>query len=237
MKRYVILSLTCLMALSVMAQYPYGGRRYSQPPVVVRTETRNPGPGHRFGWNGPAWNSTYFGFRLGLNAASVRSSAPALDGKSAKTGLNVGLAVGLPLSRYNPIFIETGLLFNQKGGKSSASGTRGKFTYDLGYLELPLVLKYKFYTRSGVAIEPFAGGFMAVGVSGEIKDYADREAFSSYSDNYFRRFDGGLRLGCGVSYGMGYLEMGYDLGLANVGQDTFDDTHTGCFTIGIGVNF
>lgn len=115
-----------------------------------------------------------------------------------------------------------------------------KFSYSLDYLELPIVFKYKAPLGGGVTVEPFLGGFVACGVAGKIKDYQYREAYSSFSDDYrdnFNRFDGGLRVGCGVSFDRLYLEAAYDIGLANVGKDDFDDTHTGCFNLTLGVNF
>ncbi len=128
-------------------------------------------------------------------------------------------------------------MYNQKGGNSTPVGSKGKFTYQLDYLEMPVVLKYKHCTMSGVSFEPFAGGYLSCGIAGNIKDYGERQAFGSYSDNYFNRFDGGLRFGCGVGYGLGYAQVSYDLGLANVGQDDFDNTRNGCFTVSVGVRF
>lgn len=88
-------------------------------------------------------------------------------------------------------------------------------------------------------MEPFFGGYLACGIAGKIKDYNNREAYSSFGDedDTFNRFDGGLRFGCGVSYQMLYLEASYDLGLANVGKDRFDDARNRCFNLTVGVNF
>lgn len=192
-----------------------------------------------------AWHrtNTYFGVRLGLNAASVRSEANALDGSSLKAGLNVGIVGGVQLSHRTPVFFESGLFYSQKGGKSNnvitAGGGKTKFTYGLNYLEVPILIKYKHIAdwRNRVTIEPFAGAFVGVGVGGNIKDYGDRVAFDSYDNGFFKRGDAGIKLGCGVGFGMGYFDVSYDIGLANVGQDAFDDTHTGCLTVNIGVNF
>ena len=53
----------------------------------------------------------------------------------------------------------------------------------------------------------------------------------------FSRFDGGLRLGCGIEYEFLYGELAYDIGLANISHDYFDTSHTGAFFVTIGVNF
>lgn len=234
MKKLTMLGVCLLVSLSAIAQFRSGHRTR----VVVRPPAPRVAvvPGTYV--DGPRWRSTYFGLRLGLNASHVRSDAPTLDGKGVKTGLSIGAVVGTRLSYTTPLNIETGLYYTQKGGKSNNAGAgHGRFTYNLDYLEVPLLLKYRHMTMSGVAVEPFAGAYLACGIAGDIKDYGERQAFSSYSDGYFNRFDAGLKLGCGVGYGIGYAEIAYDLGLSNIGQDTFDNTHTGCFTVSVGVNF
>ncbi len=182
--------------------------------------------------------STYYGFRLGLGVGSVHSDAPILDATDARTGLDVGFVVGTAILPTAPLYFETGLHYTEKGGKSNYQGK--KFTYALDYLELPLLLKYRAPVAPDLTIEPFVGGYLAVGVAGKIKNYGDREAYSSFtsdSQDGFKRFDGGLKVGCGMSYQMLYLGVSYDIGLANVGHYDFEDTRTGCLNIDFGVNF
>ena len=112
-----------------------------------------------------------------------------------------------------------------------------KVSYDRVCLGCALLLNYRQRVSLDVRIEPFAGAFVGVGVSGQIKNYGARKAFSSYETGYFRRGDAGIKLGCGIGFNVAYLDVSYDIGLANVGQDAFDDTHTGCLTINLGVNF
>jgi len=102
---------------------------------------------------------------------------------------------------------------------------------------VPLLIKYKHFLGNGVSLQPFAGGYLALGTDGNIKNYEARRAFSSYEDGYFNRLDGGLKLGCGLGFSMLYMDVSYDLGLANIGQDNFDNAHNGCFTLNLGVNF
>ena len=225
MKKTLLLSLMCMvLALPAIAQYgyPYGSR--------PRVQTVG-----RHGNEYIAWHRYYVGLRVGLNTSHVNSESPLLDGSSLKTGLNIGLAAGTQLSYRAPIFLETGLYYTQKGGKSGSG--LDKFTYDLNYLEVPLLIKYKHFVGNQTSIQPYAGAFLAIGTDGNIKNYGTRTAFSSFETGYFNRFDGGLKIGCGVGYNMLYLDASYDIGLANIGQDNFDDTHGGCFTINLGVNF
>ena len=227
MKKTLLLSLLCMiLAMPAMAQPGYRyGRGYNP-----RVQTVG-----RHGNEYVAWHSYYVGLRVGLNASHVNSDSPLLDGSSVKSGLNIGIAAGTQLSYRAPLFIESGLYYSQKGGKSDSGS--GKFTYDLNYLEVPLIIKYKHFVGYQTSIQPYAGGYLAVATDGQIKNYGTRTAFSSYDDGYINRFDGGLKIGCGVGYNMLYLDASYDIGLANIGQDNFDDTHNGCFTINLGVNF
>jgi hypothetical protein len=225
MKKTLLLTLMCMaLALPAIAQYgyPYGGR--------PRVQTVG-----RHGNEYIAWHRYYFGLRVGMNVSHVNSESPLLDGSSPKTGLNIGLAAGTQLTYRAPLFLETGLYYTQKGGKSGSG--HDKFTYDLNYLEVPLLIKYKHFIGNQTSIQPYAGGYLAIGTDGNIKNYGTRTAFSSFENDYFNRFDGGLKIGCGVGYNMLYLDASYDIGLANIGQDNFDDTHGGCFTINLGVNF
>ena len=73
--------------------------------------------------------------------------------------------------------------------------------------------------------------------SGKIKDQSQRLIYNAFADDAFHRFDGGLRLGCGLQYDYLYAELGYDIGLANVSRDDFETAHTGCFFANIGINF
>lgn len=53
----------------------------------------------------------------------------------------------------------------------------------------------------------------------------------------FKRFDGGVRLGCGLQYSHLYAELGYDIGLADISRNSFDTSRTGSLIATIGVNF
>ena len=227
MKKTIIFSLLCMMlALPAMAQPGYRYGRGPQPRVMTVD---------RHGNEYIAWHRYYVGLRVGLNASHVSSESPDLNGTGVKTGLNIGVAAGTQLTYRAPIFFETGLYYSQKGGKSGSGSN--KFTYDMNYLEVPLLIKYKHFVGNQTSIQPYAGGYLAVGTDGEIKNYGTRTAFSSFENGYFNRFDGGLKIGCGVGFNMLYLDASYDIGLANIGQDSFDDTHNGCFTINVGVYF
>lgn len=215
---------------------------------------------YRYNPNTPAKRSTasnffehsdmYYGVRLGVGFNTIGSSSPCIKGNSIFTGLNIGGVVGFSLTDEAPLFVETGASYAQKGAKGTYTTIgEGSKTYDakynLGYLEIPAVVKYVYAADDQLSIQPFAGLFLDTGLGGSIKvqsgtnDRDKRPAFSDYDadDVHFTRFDIGLKLGCGVSYDVFYGEVFYDLGLANTCNDAVESTHNRRLGINIGVNF
>lgn len=215
--------LALLTALPTIAQhYRY---RYRQPaPSRYQTVARNY---HRS-------TDNYYGIRIGVGVSTVNSDDRYLDASVSKTGLNLGLVAGFQMARATPVYLETGLLYAGKGAKADRNES---LSYSLDYLEVPLLMKYRLDLDRAASLQPFVGVFGAVGVGGKVKDTYERLAYSSFDDDGFQRFDGGLRLGCGFQYDHLYLELGYDLGLANISQDNFNSAHTGSFFANLGVNF
>ncbi len=177
----------------------------------------------------------YYGVRLGLSMAKISSDSPELDGDRSSTGLNFGVVAGLNLSEDYPVILEGALLYVEKGGERNYKNS--KTTYDLNYLQVPIVVKYKFKAGDDFSVAPFAGGYLSLGISGKVKDYETKKSWSSYGSNGFQRFDGGLRLGCGAEYQMLYIEAGYDFGISNISHSDFEASRTGSFFINAGVNF
>lgn len=180
-------------------------------------------------------HNIYYGLRLGLALSSVNSDDPLLDGGSMQAGLNIGALIGFQLSPAAPVYLETGLYYTEKGGKGHVDGK--KFTYDRNYFEMPILIKYKYDIDGDMSVQPFAGGYLAMGVGGKVKNFGDRETTSSFSNDYFKRFDGGLRLGCGFEYQIIYAELAYEFGLTNICHSDFESSHNSCLYINCGVNF
>lgn len=229
MKRIMMISVMAILTvLPVTAQYPRS--RYGRP-----LPQRSAYSGSYQPRSYQRTTDVYYGLRLGLGVATVSSDDRYLDGGSPKVGLGLGVVAGFQLAPATPVFFETGVLYTEKGGKGSYGGHT--FTYNMDYLEVPLLMKYQHNFDRLTSIQPFAGVYASVGVGGKIKDFNERQAYSSFDDEGFKRWDAGLRLGCGLQFDHLYAEVGYDLGLANVSHDYFDTAHTGCFFANIGVNF
>lgn len=233
MKRTMMITLLVMLTTTTaLAQYPRS--RYGRPVPPPRTAYRGASTYHS-DYRTRSVTDNYYGLRLGLNISNVRSDDHFLDGGSAKSGLNLGVVAGFQVAPLLPIYMETGLLYTEKGGKGSYDGH--SFSYSLNYLEVPLVLKYMHPLGHLTTLQPFAGVYAAAGVGGKMKDFNQRQAYNSFDEEGFQRFDAGLRIGCGLQFANLYTEMGYDLGLINISHDYFDTSNTGCFFATIGINF
>ena len=225
MKRIAFIMMAILLAVIPSTAQNYKNSRYY-----------NKKTGHLDYRYNHSYSAPYFGFRIGPAFTYVNSDDSRLDGGDWQTGLNVGVVAGIPLTDTAPLYLETGLSYIEKGGKKDLVSGK-KITYDLNYLQIPAVLKYKYDVDDHFSIQPQFGGYFAVGVGGKIKNFAEREAQSSFRSDNFRRLDGGLRIGCGIGYDMFYADLTYDIGLANICHDSFDKSHNGALLLNFGVNF
>ena len=245
MKKLFSIAMIALMALPMMAQR----HNYTNPST---THNRYAYESGRSRWIRNYYDKDmYFGLRIGPAFSSVNGDAIPYA-KGSKTGLHLGGVVGIEVTNRAPVYFETGLSYVNKGGnKNYMSQT---FNTSLSYLELPLIFKYIYYTDMGLSIHPLFGGYLAFGVDGSIKnkmtkkktgafgsDLTPGEAFNELGieDDVprFKRFDGGLRVGCGVGFSMFYMDMCYDIGLANISHNDYNSSSNGTFYLNFGVNF
>ena len=193
----------------------------------------------------------YYGLRLGYNIASINSSNALVD-MGSYGGFAFGGVYGLQLANSTPLWLEAGLFYSEKGGKDENHTSEKiinntkieysqKITTRLIYLQVPIVVKYAFDVADDFYVQPFLGGYLALGVGGKTKEYGNerldipRDSHDSFDQ--FNRFDGGLRIGCGAEYQMVYAEMGFDFGLANISDDEWISARNQSFFINVGVNF
>lgn len=181
----------------------------------------------------------YFGLRIGPAFSHISGDAITYAGDS-KTGLHLGGVVGFEITNRAPVFFETGLSYVNKGGKGEFLGH--KIATNLSYIELPLTFKYIYYTDMGLSIHPLFGGYLGVGVGGNIKDLTTQSKMGAFGKNKdgmerMKRFDGGLRIGCGAGFSMFYLDLTYDIGLANISHDDYNSSCNRTLYLNFGVNF
>lgn len=192
--------------------------------------------------------SSYFGIRVGLNVPRFycRGFENGPETKSLSL-VNAGIVFGNRVGRTVPLYFETGLLYTEKGTKFEATEDVERKIYNLKYLELPLVFKYKADVGfDDLTVQPYFGGYLACGVGGTVKLYEQRIKENPFSDQYLKRFDAGFRIGIGMAFQNFYIDFCYDIGMNNLaakdfhdyGYDDFDGRiRTGCFTASVGLDF
>lgn len=227
MKKFIVLAvLSVFSVFSANAQYrgAHRGSTSRYTPVV---------PSSRYSRYGYGFNRPYFGLRVGAGFSNITGDD--YFGGNTKTGVNTGMALGFPLSGYMPLYLETGAYYTEKGENNVGhSATK----CNLGYVEVPFVFKYQQYFNNHASIQPYFGGYAALGVSGKTRDIETRSSVNSFGNKgEFKRWDAGLKFGVGLSYDMFYAEVNYDWGLANVCKSSYDEAKNGSLTVNVGLNF
>lgn len=134
-----------------------------------------------------------------------------------------------PDKSLNGDFLAIGFGFEYIGKGAKFSGVNGSI--GLNYLEVPIHFLYHYPIGPGNAYGGL-GPYFAYGVGGSDGDE------SSYGENNggFKRFDAGIGFMLGYKLNMGVsLDLGYDLGLANIEYANQDvKGHSRCFSINLG---
>ena len=226
MKKIITLILVSLIcSAAVLAQPGYGRGGYHGGAG---------GPyGHGRGYERHGhYNNIYGGIKAGLTASHITSGTGDIDAIGVKTGTTFGLATGFNISPMAAF--ESGLYYVEKGG---IGRDNGKITYDLHYLELPLLLKVNVFSGRQAFFQPYAGAYLGLGVGGRIKDYRLEISASSFNDANIRRGDSGLAIGCGVTWSFLHANIGYEYGLSDISKNGFGDNRNRALILSVGFAF
>ena len=179
--------------------------------------------------------NVYYGVRIGVNVASL--SGDTKDGfgvnMGSKAGLSLAGVVGLRVSNTAPVFLESGLYYSERGAK------KDKIVLTYNNLEIPVLVKYGFKT-SDLAILPFFGPAFSQAVSGKYKIKGTDFEVGAFDEKEWvglKRFNMGIKLGCGVEYDMLYLEAGYHFGVTNMCKHDNISMRSNSLFVNFGVNF
>ena len=179
-------------------------------------------------------STVYYGVRFGLNLSTLTGDGT--DDASMKAGMNLGGVVGLRVSDSAPLFLESGLYFTMSG----ANG-KGKDVVNLNYFEIPILMKYGIQATDDIAVLPYLGPTLRMGIGGKTKEDNGAGGVSSVgsfsSDGAYNRPDVGIKIGCGVEYNKLYGELGYQFGITNILDSDNNAQHNGALFINIGMNF
>lgn len=164
----------------------------------------------------------HMGVRGGMTINSYTKDLK--DAKSAvfPTG---GIALDFKVAPF-PLYVGTAVNYVNYAvmGKTMSGNDQKK---DVHAIQVPITVSYHINVAPNLFVNPFIGEFMAVAVS---KDgYGTKEAID-------KDFNYGLRAGVGINYGRLTFDVGYDLGLANLGKGSLT-TRTSTFFMTLGYNW
>lgn len=234
MKKYLMILLSLMLVVPMMAQYRRPSPRRYPSHVRPANSYYRPHASYR---SQSEPTDVYFGLRLGGSLSNITTDDRYYNGDDYRTGMNAGIVLGVQMGYSAPVYFETGLSYVEKGGKGRWDASN--YSYHLNYLEMPLVIKYNVQIDDIFSIQPFVGGFAAVGIDGKFKDrdYGQRTSINAFDKDMFKRFDGGLRAGCGFQIDHLYGEIGCDFGLANISHDNHESVRTNSVFATLGLNF
>jgi opacity protein-like surface antigen len=169
-----------------------------------------------------------FGPKLGIVMAnaSFDPDVPAGVTKSSRTGFTGGAALEVMFSGI-PLGIEADLLYTMGGTKLEASsgGVTGTQTEKLTFIEIPVLLKGKFATKSPVSPYVYAGPSLAFTASAkevvEVTGYGSQETDVKdqiKSTNFSLVFGGGAEFQIESKVGLTF-DVRYGLGLSDMAKD------------------
>lgn len=237
--RTLLLALALTTCASVNAQ-SYRHSKYYNP----QTNRLDYSTQRHFSYCGGHYLSPYhyLALRIGPSFSTIISDKVDQRAGDIRTGINIGVLGGFSVSRIAPVFLETGLEYTQKGGRANKGY---EYSYNLDYLKVPLTLKYIHSINRNLSVQPFVGGYLGGAVNGKIKDYELERTYPVFGDrgglsgngSGLQRFDGGLKIGCGVGYNVLYAELAYEYGLSDISKDNFGSTHNSTILLNFGINF
>lgn len=176
-----------------------------------------------------------FGGKVGMNAVDLGGEGA--DGAVLKTRYKMSIAAGgyANVSLHEWFAIQPELLYTMKGSGREANGVdRG--TYDINYIEIPLLLQGRLPVRRNLHVHGLLGPALSFLVDAKIEN-ENGEVVSL--DEELKSTDIGLIFGAGATWrhsrsGAVVIEMRYDLGLSSIDKDDGDDVKTRAFTLMLG---
>ena len=183
-----------------------------------------------------AQNSSESGrFRVGPVVAMNISTTNLSASHAPVIGFNAGAQVTYGLG--SGMYLQSGLLFAQKGVKWTYDGDR----CNPGYIDLPINFGYEYAFNENFSIFGEAGLYAGVGVSGNFRNgegYKWNYWKTEFTTGYPNRFE----LGIGVSLGVEFLKglqvrLGYNAGLTRMAKGSNSARSFDTFTIGVAYMF
>jgi len=184
------------------------------------------------------------GLKIGLNVANLHGDdvedLEELINQNLKSKPGICFGGFLTYSINDLLAIQPEVLFTQKGAK--AKNEDWELSFNLSYLEIPVLAKIMLTTKGNIKPNLFAGPVLALKLSGNTRfEYdgdSEEEDIESGSIDFGLIFGGGINLE--LSKGKLMLDVRYILGMSQIGEweDGEDiDMKNGVLSIMLGYSF
>ena len=169
-----------------------------------------------------------FGAKIGANFSKVDQST-GNDTPDQKTGLAIGGFVEAPVA---PQFsIQPEFLYSMRGAKDTSSTP--EVSLDVNLIQIPVLAKYKFASKSAVHPFVYAGPGFGFVTSAKVKQDPDEVDIKDQVNT----FDTAFILGGGVNIANFLVEVRYDWGLRDLDKDSTNNAKDRTFAILAGYSF
>jgi hypothetical protein len=164
------------------------------------------------------------GIRAGVLITKQQYEQGNLDvNPESKFGADIALVADIGLDADSVVFFSPELHWMQKGAKiEDIDGTFEEATNTFNYLELPLLLKFKFGGEAGLFL--FGGPSLGYLLSATDKDGDGNTDDIDLED--YKRTEIGAHLGAGIMLGPVNIDVRYILGFSNIADLEDDDDLT-----------
>lgn len=177
--------------------------------------------------------------RIGVKGALNLATMKVEDESGIKSILSPQAGLVVYSNLENPLFVQSGLLYNVKGAKGEVfEGEEAKITYS--FLEIPLNVGFQIPLGGSVKVSPYVGGYAGYALSGKLKlggitfDLFDLDFGDLEEEEYDpKRLDFGANVGVGLHFNdRVIISAQYAHGLANLG-DSEVKNQTRTFSAGL----
>ena len=187
--------------------------------------------------------STWRGLRLAYDRSILKSTSDDSDLKQGFNGFTVSYVQAWNISKRLPLFVEAGggLSFSRHSFDSSEGDITLKTSHNLLGLYIPANVVYKISINDKLALKPYTGIYLRLGLLGKEKYEAGVEG-NTASDSYsvygedgcdWKRFQAGWQIGITADYGQYNFGIGYGIDFNKMAPEARFNT----FSLRAGLNF
>ena len=181
------------------------------------------------------------GLKAGMNIANLHGDDVIGPYYESKMGFCAGGFITFKVA--NIVAIQPEVLYTQKGTKQEEEfmGETWKATFNLNYLEIPVLLKVIMPVQGMIKPHLFVGPYFAYNLTAKLKMEYNGSFDEIDFDEYVKNTDFGAVFGGGIDFGLPagkiVFDARYSLGLTTIDEEGFEDVKNNVFSFMLGYAF